>query len=1837
MPCPNKNHPDWIRLSTDLGEANALLAFTLNDYEIPTLDQARALLEQAQNNQAQNGVSSPKIKQLKLQRVDEQISVLEQAMEKPLSEAQKQVLQTLKDNLEAYRRVIEEDGSTVSVSNLFAGGEIEDTEKYKNYAEFGSFLHFAVETLQKESLDSGQSLTRVFTEKKLKDLLSGYEKKFKITELIENGDILNQEDLFNMTRELLGVLDSYTSMGYTILPEMTIMSVDRMGRNIVGRLDMMAVDKKGRVSVMDLKTKKLKAAAKSDALSRSYPVNPSSQADSKFSTGYRNTYENWDIQLALYARMLQQAGIDVTEKRIIGLMYFGDYTNPEGKQFTDAGEDTFVYRFYKVMGYLSSEHTKDSEIELLRYKNNLKKVGEVIPLKEEDVPMRDPRRDEHAFDLPQEQAEELVSQIKDITQAEMTSAKMKLKDAKSKGIESIELVKYYEDRIGTLNKVQEALKRDTWEAPYKVGFVVRTLDVDLRNLVNTLAQIKTISSEKDLMLRAKDLERLNKTAIGYEMVTKQITDLLIEAQVPNDSSAMQTISNINNNIGRVRKEYNRLGFQFMVHILKNSMTDIQVERLNDQRRQSITDLLARLKKQKEAIEKQGGSRSLWQKISQPITTLELATARSGNTNTALETLELKIEKLELELQGVKMDEASIKKYVQAILNPKSPIYIGERTGFFTQYIAGSSSADWVLSSYANQLKMTLATGGQEFINFIEKEKVQQELDQYKGGQTSMAALNDPISEVRTALEFDQDGNEREVKTRAFVNPIVEEYYHTFDRYWNQVKRLEAQIKEAAPDKKRALKDQLQQIKKDHLQWRMENTQMKYRDEFYEIDKMLPEEYKHQRDELYQEKSELENSAGFNNQEYLDESAVRRIAEIEVELKKLRKKYADMKEGGYARYLELSEKYYDYEVNWNYFNRLYDQKKIELTDQNGNVDVEALARWKAQNMVRRPREEWYDLVGEKWDEIFSIIGAENPAIQELKDQYREILSQYKRQGIVDSRFMTQQDIDILDEIEKIITAYKGSGGGLGLDFMERQRLNDLFGELETLQTRVENPFYVQEFNERLDDLDIAWNNYQDEKDQAQKEQYMEQYLLKEMDFKTWYDNNHLNEFTSRFVSNDALNPLPKKFNTITVPLDEAMMEEVPDFKFTKRVIKPTAINLNYQKDAMGYPMPKGLIRADEEPSLVEGNSKWLNPKYLQIRSSPKTASFYHSFVDRFLKMQDETTGRKLGYNFPGYEQQSVDAFKEKGIISGIKSRAGMFKEKNLTVAGSYDYSINGFATKEDDRIVFRHNTPLPLEQQTTDGIGAVIRWYQEAFINKHMAQNQALNKSVISYLEELYEDVSQSNLPDRDERMEGMRRVIDTMKFEYDKFVKGEWKKDEGLAGRFGDLMLKGIGFTRMALDIPNQMGNLFSGNVQAFLGSSKTRMYSGKNYLWAKSMVESRDGVVGSLMRDYGKISGKSFMTKMLLYWNPMQNSLDHYYNRTRSTGQRIAQGAADLNFMFYIQDKGELEIASTIWLSMMDNVKIKVVKSRDENGKVLEYEKDESGNIKTVNLYEAYTESENGEIIIRPDVEWSRQQEQGMMKSVWSEVRRTQGKYAEWDKSKAEAGITGRMLLFYRKYLEPALRNRFGRREDNWEAGEVAMGFYNAMFQALRIYSFKDFFAAMFGSKTTKVTAFYQGRMQQAGRELLVAGMLYMLRGMLLSMMPGDDEDDIQATLLKQLMVIYAKVDMETRSLVPLPMFGGVEDYLRNFSSFTNAGRDVSRIFSMIEHAGALGMTMFFDSDSEIGEFMNKQAYYQRRTKLFEEGEAKVKKDIMDLVGYMNIYELFNPDQRIANMKTRQ
>ena len=1780
-------------------------------------------------------------RQRNISRIEDQITMLDDVMSNMLDDSdikKLETLQTLKDKLEGHLQDIKDGKTTVSVTKLKGGGALDLFNQNPKFQNFGTFLHSGIEKLQKQYLDDPSILpSRRVDEKFVDDLLEdelGKDESERFT--VQSGttsDItnLNKLEVLSMMRALLQHYESYITQGYTIIPEITVVGTDKSGRTVIGRIDTLAVGKDGSVRIIDLKTKKLNNetawANIQQQLEKTYRIEASADSDADFfltpQMANRNAYQEWDIQLGIYEQMFKQMGINVAHKEILALLYLGDNTYVNMPDSLSNVYD-FVYKSYMPIVHHSSVEYYNTVSEKLAYEKYQATVRKVVPIKDEKTAEEKKQQANIIFNLTEEQKKNIVDRLNSLLDDEINKVTSTIRKYKQEGLAESEMVKSLSEKNETLKKVRDTMKRDNWDTAYKLSLTLQFLDESYDNLTKTITEIKKIDDNTE---KAQQLDALKRRATGLNYFIDELERTLISADPEQNKEARAVIGRIKSNMQSVAIAYNELGADYMIKILMNMEGTRRATVMTDQRRQSIEprlkylkDKLDRLKKNTPGVKDMKDSVAYWALGSMKNLINGLQNVPGQELN-EIKKIELDIKTLELELQGIKLEPAELKKYIDGILDSSSLLYIGKGVNITADVLAAAGHSDLGISSFANYLKLAQQDAQKEYVNFIERNKFQEELDKFMGPGETVIDASKRITETRTITEKDEEGNDVETQVLSYIDPIQQEWRNTFRDYYNDLRAVNQEIREAGTDteKKIAIKKKAN-LTETHRKWSLEHAQMPLVKEVYELENFLPSEYRIRRREILDEISDVKARRGKDNEELLTDEDRNDIANLEVELQRLKIDLLkdDVK---YNEYIEKLEKYYSFDTNWNFFNRLKNSKLIQY----GGENSEDFKKWMAENTIKVANQQYYEELEEIYEEMFSILDQDQET-KDIRDQQRAILAKVKRRGYADVRFLTEDEKEDYMNFEAIMQELREGAVKQELSDDEYERLGELRMRLGAIRTFTTNPYYQLEYSQKKQALDQKYALYKqaeeaveaDDSDVNRRnlELLLNDYYATENIFENWYNQNHYDIYESRLFADKPLNPKPLPFNVISLPTNEKHFDVKPTSKYSLRKIKPAAKNENYQTDVYGVPMPNAL-RRDETTgtiNMVDQTSKWINPAYKLLAANQKDFDFYNFFVNKFIQTQSETYGNTLGYMVPGYEEESILLYREKGIKKGIKDNFDIWKQKNFTVNNPYDYNHNEYST-DIERIRFKHNKPLPITEQSRNAIGCVLKWYEEAFINKNVGQIQPEVNAAISYMESLYSQLENSNMPDKEIRKKELQKVISTMRFEYNKIIKGESKLNQGALSRIGDFILKGVGLTRMGLDIPNQIGNMFSGNVQTFLGMNMVKggQYAHEDMVWSKKKIWGRNGLMNSLVDDISKISGKSHMTNMYLYFNPMQQLLQDKVDKSLSRADRVKESILDLEFAFWIQDKGEVEISSTIWLSMMHNRKVELTKP--------------DGTKEMIPMFEAYESTKDGEIMIRKDVNWTKQDEAEFFRNMYSEIRRTQGNYALTDKTSAEQGVLGRFGMFFRKYLAPSIQNRFGSRRENHEGSEIAMGYYNGLYHAIKYYGYGQVFKSMF-SKNTKVEPFYRQRVIWAAREVAASIVLMLIGNALSSLVAGwgddDDELSVRKILVYNMLAVYLKVERETRGLVPLPGVGGFEGYLTQLSSFTNAGSDFVKLGKLVAHGGALALAQV----PIVGEddWIQRGAYYQAKSGYFEEGDNKITKDLMDVSAVSNVYNILYP-----------
>ncbi len=614
---------------------------------------------------------------------------------------------------------------------------------------------------------------------------------------------------------------------------------------------------------------------------------------------------------------------------------------------------------------------------------------------------------------------------------------------------------------------------------------------------------------------------------------------------------------------------------------------------------------------------------------------------------------------------------------------------------------------------------------------------------------------------------------------------------------------------------------------------------------------------------------------------------------------------------------------------------------------------------------------------------------------------------------------------------------------------------------------------------------------------------------------------------------------------------------------------------------------------------------------------------------------------------------------------------------MATQSEFEKASNESGLAGQNRIIFKENYEVSADLTTTNGIESIVNWNAGYYLNMQMAQLNVIMSSSVDWLKE--EQRRLNNMGKTNEQAAAyaskLNIIIEQIEYNKDKFVFGQlyekasaFEQENNVLNRKNLRILTGVAaFGRMAFDVGLQAGNLISGNIQQYLSLSSTRHATEGDYLKAKKEFYMR--FMPAMMRDWGKISDTGFETKLIRFLNPLTKNLDRMMDaNTASKMRRLANrtfNVGDLSMM--IQDKGEVEIGVTTALMILINRRYEVFETDAEGNPLIEngvkkIKKDSSGNTVYVNGIDAF-KLDNNTIAIRKDVNLTMKEVEDLKVLIMTEIYRFQGNYSNDTRTRFGSTIAGSLFEFYRKYLVPALSARFqGAFSDTykgvgssygWATNEAYMGWWVATMRMVKYYGIvkatKSFIvdgiasfpglSALGGGKLSKgirealptgidVSDAYRSRASSAARELLMGYLAMQLYIVLRAALWERDEDDELTWAELQLYRALIKATNETRSMVPAPVIGKLQDYITTFGQFTTAFKEGETLANLLNN-----LYYFADYQLTGDERSYELGFYKKDTIYFEEGDPKVLKNLYDLLGISNVIDTYDPEPRAKEM----
>ena len=1333
-----------------------------------------------------------------------------------------------------------------------------------------------------------------------------------------------------------------------------------------------------------------------------------------------------------------------------------------------------------------------------------------------------------------------------------------------------------------------------------------------------------------------------------------------------------------------------------------------------------------------------------------------------------EAIEIKIKAIEIYLRdGLDFSYDGIEAYINGVTDPNASVYIGAgdsvRNGSFLdsfgdtalnpmQFVASASSSERAISSVALLFKNTKNEAEQQMMNdliTLNFDRIRDEMLQ----DYSVEDLNELMSEWRTTKIFDKKKNQMVDKAAFYLTkPSSEAYDATYNNYNAELRDFEIEIAKLKSEYNKKFAVYLESkktnaatlaadeaeantvrdlilakvnerdaVKTQYIEWLMENARTPYTDAFYSIQRAIPAEIRDDLQKLYLEKEYLvkELKGQGASAEVLDLSTFDTLAEIEVEIKRLREKAKEMSPE-YADAMDSLKDMYEFDIDQNYFER---SEKMAISAFANHPEL--LEKWYKNNTVDKPTDEWYAELERLYNLRAEIFGS-NPRMKELIDAKNRILRPHKIAGRIDSRFLNKDEVEMLDEIYTEMDAIVESTPALELADSIKQASIQISNDIKAISEKRLSTRYEDAFNEKYKALTdrlvdvrtkemilqkkLAEGAPTNEVTDAEKEYNisLRNFNNLETEFASWFNNNHDGTYVSIASGNVDLrtNRKPKRFNLELVPTASAaiqyMQKGVPHPKYGVRVLKAEVNNPDFLEFADGVPVPKALSKdANGNYFVTPGyeSSPNVNDNFRKIVSNPKLYNFYNAMTNYYFKMQSLTKGKKIGYRSPGFAASKMENLAKHGLVKSMGKGWDQYVDKYWNKESQQDLAANTFGDLKGE-VRMRFTEQLEKGMQSEDIISSVIKYALEANYNIAMQRVTPKVDAYISYLETLSADLktkieagttsvvdpvtAKREARDMAKRQRQLDKIIEQIKFERRKFAYGQEESDNDASRRTKKIVNQIFAYTsfaRMGFDLANQMKNMVSGNIQSFIASGglESNHYSASNLAFAKRKVykTTQGGVLRDFMADWGKLSDLHDTTMLVRMINPTQK--DFMSNLKEASGGAGRRKRAEMlgvqEFSYLLQDAGETEIAITVMYAIMDRYKYKMIESRNADG-TYNYKKDANGEIVMVPAHEAYVKDPNtNQLVIRADVEYTKEDEKHLRNIIYSEMRRAQGNYAKDDMTKMEETIFGKMMFFYRKYLIPTFTNRFGYLRPNWEAGEAAMGYWTATGKAFKYFSTKDVamhfilgtkLAKKFGADINKIsiydpkdldkpidqrakkeisTELYERKIVQARRDAIVMSIFAILSSMVLEYVQSmDDDDEEVGFLLGNAIRIFWGVKGETLSMFPLG--GGSDEYVRNFTSLTVFTRELNAILRTGEHSWNLVESMLYNGGVEPDPEYDgydaydtwKDAFYTRDVgERFEKGDPKLLKDIQDFTGVRNFLDLFDPSDRVDQMKKNQ
>lgn len=618
----------------------------------------------------------------------------------------------------------------------------------------------------------------------------------------------------------------------------------------------------------------------------------------------------------------------------------------------------------------------------------------------------------------------------------------------------------------------------------------------------------------------------------------------------------------------------------------------------------------------------------------------------------------------------------------------------------------------------------------------------------------------------------------------------------------------------------------------------------------------------------------------------------------------------------------------------------------------------------------------------------------------------------------------------------------------------------------------------------------------------------------------------------------------------------------------------------------------------------GKKDYTNPKWEALqRPENKAYKEYHNTLFEYFKEMQDVYGR---YNFQTNKWDDYSYYvpsvrkndKDRLLENGIRDSAAEFK-RNLTILDTDDIYAQYVDTQK--RIPIYYANAVEAKDVSNDIPSSLLLFAKQAmeyeqlsntlghvYVMRNILENRQITETDsqgIPLFDKAFSKFGwKSNITDK------------TIAKETKHFKQWESWVDQIFFGQTSDPQMVGNFELNKVIRTLNKISaynvfpfNLFQGIANVLIGNTYIieeaiagEHFTKKDYAVAQANLSK---AIPGLLNDMGRTQPVSKLGQLIDMFDvqegmTMQNMVSNVFNNRLKNMTTAEQ-------TMFMQRSGELQMAVTPFLAIMNNIKVK----------------DKSGN--DISLYDAFTLGADGKLTLRDNIKLTKEEQNNITNQVNALNRSMQGIYDRFNASHLKKKWYGKAILLFRSWLLPTYRRFWGYNDGDFrldhEMGSVREGIYITGIRFLRnMFAGADKFSMDAYRKMSEVER------RNIKKFIAHMGTVALTMAIIGLISRDDDEEFTQADYY----TLYWSHRLRSELMIFLNPVSEGQKLLRSPASNTMMITKVNKF--MVTMLGDLGRLL---TGEELAE-------YQRSIGQKEKGDSKLYWRFIDLVPGLNSIE---------------